>query len=102
MIVTILDHSSHKKLHRGQIFLSPNRNADSHLGWTSNCCLNKIMPHASTAVESGERLIVTLFSPGQLMEWGTRYNEDWHAEEVEIYMWKDGQVANVGEELDMA
>jgi len=61
--------------------------------------LTRIMPHAGTAVESGERLTVTLFSPGWLMEWGT--NEDWQAEEVENdQMWVDGQAANVGGELE--
>jgi len=29
--------------------------------------LTRIMPHAGTAVESGEQLTVTLFSPGRLM-----------------------------------
>jgi hypothetical protein len=54
--------------------------------------LTRIMPHAGTEVECGERLTVTLFSPGRLMEWGTRNNEAWQAEEVEIHqMWVDGQ-----------
>jgi hypothetical protein len=34
--------------------------------------LTRIMPHAGTAVDSGERLTLTLFSPGRLMEWGTK------------------------------
>jgi hypothetical protein len=34
--------------------------------------LTRIMPHAGTAVESGERLIVSLFSPGRLMKWGNQ------------------------------
>jgi hypothetical protein len=57
--------------------------------------LTRIIPHAGTAVESGERLTVTLFFPGRLMEW------EGQVEEVEIgQMWVNGQAANVGGELE--
>ena len=60
--------------------------------------LTRIMPHAGTTVESGERLTVTLFFPGRLMEWGSK--EDCQAEDVEMeQMSIDGKAANVGGEL---
>jgi hypothetical protein len=54
--------------------------------------LTKIMPHAGSRVEWGDRLTITLFSPASLMKWGTRNNAEWRAEEVEICQkWEQGQ-----------
>jgi hypothetical protein len=61
--------------------------------------LTRIMPYAGTAIKSGERLTVTLFSPSRLIEWGTKNKMEWEAEEMEIWYWVDGQAAKMDEEL---